>query len=145
MYSVSSSLHSRSFSRFSFPRIFSFVSSSISSRFSHRFSSVRPSSHLISLNSSNEFSLRHFSSGAPSRPWVDPAAVPSGDFLKKYCVDLTELARKEKLDPVIGREEEMRRTIEILCRRTKNNPAIIGDPGVGKEKIFFFSALANFF
>ncbi|MDR1910299.1 MAG: ATP-dependent chaperone ClpB [Holosporales bacterium] len=55
--------------------------------------------------------------------------------LKKYTRDLTEEARRGKLDPVIGREEEIRRTIQVLSRRTKNNPALIGDPGVGKTAI----------
>jgi len=55
--------------------------------------------------------------------------------LKRYCTDLTELARKGKLDPVIGRDEEIRRIIHILCRRRKNNPCLIGDAGVGKTAI----------
>jgi ATP-dependent Clp protease ATP-binding subunit ClpB len=55
--------------------------------------------------------------------------------LKRYCRDLNQLARKGKLDPVIGREEEIRRTLQVLSRRTKNNPALIGDPGVGKTAI----------
>ena len=57
------------------------------------------------------------------------------DVLKKYSVDLTELARVGKLDPVIGREEEIRRSIQVLSRRTKNNPVLIGEPGVGKTAI----------
>lgn len=57
------------------------------------------------------------------------------EALKKYTIDLVELARKGKIDPVIGREEEIRRTIQILSRRTKNNPVLIGDPGVGKTAI----------
>jgi ATP-dependent Clp protease ATP-binding subunit ClpB len=62
----------------------------------------------------------------------------SGDMqkaLEKYCRDLTELARKQKLDPVIGRDEEIRRVIQVLSRRTKNNPVLIGEPGVGKTAI----------
>jgi len=55
-----------------------------------------------------------------------------GEALAKYGVDLTELARESKLDPTIGREEEIRRVIEILSRRTKNNPVLVGPPGVGK-------------
>jgi ATP-dependent Clp protease ATP-binding subunit ClpB len=55
--------------------------------------------------------------------------------LKRYCIDLTERAEKEKLDPVIGRDEEIRRVIQVLARRTKNNPVLIGDPGVGKTAI----------
>jgi ATP-dependent Clp protease ATP-binding subunit ClpB len=57
------------------------------------------------------------------------------DALKKFARDLTEAARDGKLDPVIGRDEEIRRTIQILARRTKNNPALIGEPGVGKTAI----------
>ena len=57
------------------------------------------------------------------------------DALKKYARDLTEEARKGKLDPVIGRDEEIRRTIQVLSRRTKNNPVLIGEPGVGKTAI----------
>ncbi|KAB1204688.1 Chaperone protein ClpB3, mitochondrial [Morella rubra] len=62
---------------------------------------------------------------------------PEGKYeaLEKYGTDLTELARQGKLDPVIGRDDEIRRCIQILCRRTKNNPVIIGEPGVGKTAI----------
>ena len=64
-------------------------------------------------------------------------AEPEGKYqaLKKYCRDLTELARNQKLDPVIGRDEEIRRVIQVLSRRTKNNPVLIGEPGVGKTAI----------
>jgi ATP-dependent Clp protease ATP-binding subunit ClpB len=57
------------------------------------------------------------------------------EALKKYTVDLTDRARQGKLDPVIGRDDEIRRTIQILQRRTKNNPVLIGEPGVGKTAI----------
>ena len=57
------------------------------------------------------------------------------DALKKYARDLTQTARDGKLDPVIGRDEEIRRTIQVLSRRTKNNPVLIGEPGVGKTAI----------
>ena len=57
------------------------------------------------------------------------------EALKKYCVDLTDRARQGKLDPVIGRDDEIRRAIQILQRRTKNNPVLIGEPGVGKTAI----------
>jgi ATP-dependent Clp protease ATP-binding subunit ClpB len=57
------------------------------------------------------------------------------EALNKYCLDLTERARLGKLDPVIGRDDEIRRTIQILQRRTKNNPVLIGEPGVGKTAI----------
>ena len=62
-------------------------------------------------------------------------AEESYDAMKKYARDLTEAARAGKLDPVIGRDEEIRRTIQILARRTKNNPALIGEPGTGKTAI----------
>ena len=55
--------------------------------------------------------------------------------LQRYARDLTDLARQGKLDPVIGRDDEIRRTMQVLCRRTKNNPVLIGDPGVGKTAI----------
>ncbi len=62
---------------------------------------------------------------------------PEGKFqaLDKYCIDLTERARKGKSDPVIGRDEEIRRVMQVLSRRTKNNPVLIGEPGVGKTAI----------
>ena len=55
--------------------------------------------------------------------------------LKKYTIDLTERAKAGKLDPVIGRDEEIRRAVQVLQRRTKNNPVLIGEPGVGKTAI----------
>ncbi|KAN0019809.1 hypothetical protein ACTFIU_003031 [Dictyostelium citrinum] len=71
----------------------------------------------------------------PQEPWVSPDNVPPGEALKKYTKDLTEIAKSGKLDPVIGRDEEIRRTIQVLSRRTKNNPVLIGEPGVGKTAI----------
>ncbi|MEZ8144438.1 ATP-dependent chaperone ClpB [Enterovibrio norvegicus FF-33] len=65
----------------------------------------------------------------------DPNAEESRQALQKFTVDLTEKAEQGKLDPVIGRDEEIRRTIQVLQRRTKNNPVIIGEPGVGKTAI----------
>ncbi|SEL23233.1 ATP-dependent chaperone ClpB [Nitrosovibrio tenuis] len=64
-----------------------------------------------------------------------PEAESSREALKKYTMDLTERARMGKLDPVIGRDDEIRRTIQVLQRRTKNNPVLIGEPGVGKTAI----------
>ncbi len=67
---------------------------------------------------------------------VDSAdAEDQRESLKKYCIDLTERARVGKLDPVIGRDDEIRRAIQVLQRRTKNNPVLIGEPGVGKTAI----------
>ncbi|MFT6957206.1 MAG: ATP-dependent Clp protease ATP-binding subunit ClpB [Halieaceae bacterium] len=65
----------------------------------------------------------------------NPAAEESREALDKYTIDLTERAEQGKLDPVIGRDDEIRRTIQVLQRRTKNNPVLIGEPGVGKTAI----------
>jgi ATP-dependent Clp protease ATP-binding subunit ClpB len=65
----------------------------------------------------------------------DPGAESQYEALKKYSVDLTEKAQQGKLDPVIGRDEEIRRCMQVLSRRTKNNPVLIGEPGVGKTAI----------
>ncbi|WP_257266364.1 ATP-dependent chaperone ClpB [Endozoicomonas sp. ONNA2] len=65
----------------------------------------------------------------------DPNAEDSRNSLSKYTIDLTERAEEGKLDPVIGRDDEIRRTVQVLQRRTKNNPVIIGEPGVGKTAI----------
>lgn len=69
------------------------------------------------------------------RKMNSPGSEESLQALEKYCKNLTALARTGKLDPVIGRDEEIRRTIQVLSRRTKNNPMLIGDPGVGKTAI----------
>ena len=67
---------------------------------------------------------------------ADTASAEDGyDALKKYARDLTETAAEGKIDPIIGRDEEIRRTMQVLSRRTKNNPLLIGDPGVGKTAI----------
>eukprot|EP00590_Aulacoseira_subarctica_P003612 CAMPEP_0172438648 /NCGR_PEP_ID=MMETSP1064-20121228/72905_1 /TAXON_ID=202472 /ORGANISM="Aulacoseira subarctica , Strain CCAP 1002/5" /LENGTH=912 /DNA_ID=CAMNT_0013187215 /DNA_START=64 /DNA_END=2804 /DNA_ORIENTATION=+ len=73
--------------------------------------------------------------GTTPSSWVNPQNQVSGQHLEQYGVDLTKLAREGKLDPVIGRHEEIRRTLQILARRTKNNPVLIGEPGVGKTAI----------
>jgi ATP-dependent Clp protease ATP-binding subunit ClpB len=65
----------------------------------------------------------------------DANAEENRQALEKYCIDLTARAESGKLDPVIGRDEEIRRTIQVLQRRTKNNPVLIGEPGVGKTAI----------
>src|SRR4029077_18067429 len=73
--------------------------------------------------------------GLKGRTADSATAENAYDALKKYARDLTEAARNGKLDPVIGRDEEIRRTIQVLSRRTKNNPVLIGEPGVGKTAI----------
>ncbi len=79
-----------------------------------------------------EEAIRDVSGG---RTADSPNAEQAYDAMKKYARDLTEAARAGKLDPVIGRDEEIRRTVQILARRTKNNPALIGEPGTGKTAI----------
>lgn len=66
---------------------------------------------------------------------VDPSAEEQRDALKKFTIDLTDRAENGKLDPVIGRDDEIRRTLQVLQRRTKNNPVLIGEPGVGKTAV----------
>ena len=79
--------------------------------------------------------------GTQGGPWVcirpSQIKLPENQYqaLQKYTRDLTEDAKKGKLDPVIGRDEEIRRVIQVLSRRTKNNPVLIGEPGVGKTAI----------
>uniref|UniRef100_M4BMW3 Clp R domain-containing protein n=1 Tax=Hyaloperonospora arabidopsidis (strain Emoy2) TaxID=559515 RepID=M4BMW3_HYAAE len=87
-------------------------------------------------HSARALSRRCFASiSGASSPWINPANVPHGESLKKYGRDLTALAHAGELDPVIGREDAIRRATQILSRRTKNNPILIGDPGVGKTAV----------
>ncbi len=79
--------------------------------------------------------LKALQSVRGSQRVTDPAPEDKYETLKKYGRDLTEAARKGKLDPVIGRDAEIRRVIQVLSRRTKNNPVLIGEPGVGKTAI----------
>jgi ATP-dependent Clp protease ATP-binding subunit ClpA len=72
---------------------------------------------------------------APSGRGDEPGSSTSADPLATYCVNLTERARQGQLDPLIGRSDELQRTIEVLCRRRKNNPVFVGDPGVGKTAL----------
>ena len=85
-------------------------------------------------------SPRRSPEGAAVGPWQPPDAHPQTpeeqyQSLEEYCRDLTDPAREGKLDPVIGRDDEIRRVIQVLSRRTKNNPVLIGEPGVGKTAI----------
>src|SRR6202167_3525776 len=90
---------------------------------------------LVSLGATHEAILQALTAVRGSQRVTDQN--PEGKFqaLEKYAKDLTELARRGKLDPVIGRDEEIRRVIQVLSRRTKNNPVLIGEPGVGKTAI----------
>jgi ATP-dependent Clp protease ATP-binding subunit ClpA len=73
--------------------------------------------------------------GADDEAGEESAEKKSGDALANYCVDLNKKSREGKIDPLIGREAEVLRTIQVLCRRSKNNPLLVGDPGVGKTAI----------
>ena len=90
---------------------------------------------LLALGATHEAILKALTAVRGSQRVTDQN--PEGKFqaLEKYAKDLTELARRGKLDPVIGRDEEIRRVIQVLSRRTKNNPVLIGEPGVGKTAI----------
>jgi ATP-dependent Clp protease ATP-binding subunit ClpB len=90
---------------------------------------------LVALGATHEAILTALTAVRGSQRVTDQN--PEGKFqaLEKYAKDLTELARRGKLDPVIGRDEEIRRVIQVLSRRTKNNPVLIGEPGVGKTAI----------
>ncbi len=93
------------------------------------------SAALLALGATHEAILKALTAVRGSQRVTDQN--PEGKFqaLEKYAKDLTELARRGKLDPVIGRDEEIRRVIQVLSRRTKNNPVLIGEPGVGKTAI----------
>jgi ATP-dependent Clp protease ATP-binding subunit ClpB len=90
---------------------------------------------LLALGATHEAILKALTAVRGSQRVTDQN--PEGKFqaLEKYAKDLTELARRGKLDPVIGRDEEIRRVVQVLSRRTKNNPVLIGEPGVGKTAI----------
>ena len=91
---------------------------------------------LVKANGMNRKSLESAIDAVRGGQNMDSAdAEDQRESLKKYCIDLTERARMGKLDPVIGRDDEIRRAIQVLQRRTKNNPVLIGEPGVGKTAI----------
>jgi ATP-dependent Clp protease ATP-binding subunit ClpB len=90
---------------------------------------------LASFSATHEAILKSLSAIRGSQRVTDPNPEAKYQSLEKYAKDLTELARRGKLDPVIGRDEEIRRVIQVLARRTKNNPVLIGEPGVGKTAI----------
>jgi ATP-dependent Clp protease ATP-binding subunit ClpB len=90
---------------------------------------------LASVGAAHDAILRGLTSVRGSQRVTDQNPEAKYQALEKYAKDLTELARRGKLDPVIGRDEEIRRVIQVLSRRTKNNPVLIGEPGVGKTAI----------
>ncbi len=95
-----------------------------------------PASEVLGrYNVTEQAVLQHMREIRGAQRVTDPNPEDKYQALKRYARDLTELARKGKLDPVIGRDEEIRRVMQVLARRTKNNPVLIGDPGVGKTAI----------
>lgn len=95
-----------------------------------------PAGYAMQKNGVSAQTLSHAIDAIRKGRKVDSAnAEASFDALKKYARDMTEVARQGKLDPVIGRDEEIRRAVQVLARRTKNNPVLIGEPGVGKTAI----------
>ena len=90
---------------------------------------------LVALGATHEAILKALTAVRGSQRVTDQNPENKFQALEKYAKDLTELARRGKLDPVIGRDEEIRRVIQVLSRRTKNNPVLIGEPGVGKTAI----------
>jgi ATP-dependent Clp protease ATP-binding subunit ClpA len=99
----------------------------------YRNESWKPTSLSSKFNAALPLAARSFSSQPPGgripgQPWVNPDNEVPGKNLEQFSVDLTKMAQENKLDPVIGRHEEIRRTLQILARRTKNNPVLIGKP-----------------
>jgi len=90
---------------------------------------------LVAGGATHEAILQALTTVRGSQRVTDQNPEEKFQALEKYAKDLTELARRGKLDPVIGRDEEIRRVIQVLSRRTKNNPVLIGEPGVGKTAI----------
>ncbi len=90
---------------------------------------------LVGEGASPDHLINAFKTVRGSRRVTSPDPESSYQALEKYAVDLTEMARKGDLDPIIGRDSEIRRVIQVLSRRTKNNPVLIGEPGVGKTAI----------
>jgi ATP-dependent Clp protease ATP-binding subunit ClpB len=90
---------------------------------------------LVALGATHDAILKGLTAVRGSQRVTDQNPEEKFQALQKYAQDLTELARRGKLDPVIGRDEEIRRVVQVLSRRTKNNPVLIGEPGVGKTAI----------
>ncbi len=98
-----------------------------------------PAKEVLSLNAVDrkhvEAAIKEIRAASGVSNVTDQNAESTFEALKKYGIDLTERAQAGKLDPVIGRDEEIRRCMQVLSRRTKNNPVLIGEPGVGKTAI----------
>ncbi len=89
----------------------------------------------VNFASVKEKVVAKLSSGYKKQPSQRSSAETADEMIEKYTIDMTELAKQDKLDPVVGRSKEIDRVIQILSRRTKNNPCLIGEPGVGKTAI----------
>ncbi|MDZ4108073.1 MAG: ATP-dependent Clp protease ATP-binding subunit ClpA [Brevundimonas sp.] len=101
-----------------------------------RYDAVNYIAHGIAKKAGGSGETRPAKTGASPEDAEDAAAAKTGgEALEAYCVDLNEKSRNGKIDPLIGRQAEVERAIQILCRRTKNNPLLVGDPGVGKTAI----------
>lgn len=100
-----------------------------------RFDAVNYISHGITKSGQASAKAGATPSGADEDATAEQKVKTGKDALSAYCVNLNEKAREGKIDPLIGREKEVDRTIQILCRRSKNNPLYVGDPGVGKTAI----------
>ncbi len=101
-----------------------------------RYDAVNYIAHGIAKKAGGSGETRPVKSGGSPEDAEDAAAAKTGgEALEAYCVDLNEKSRNGKIDPLIGRHAEVERAIQILCRRTKNNPLLVGDPGVGKTAI----------
>jgi len=101
-----------------------------------RYDAVNYIAHGIAKKAGGSAETRPVKSGGSPEDAEDAAAAKTGgEALEAYCVDLNEKSRNGKIDPLIGRQAEVERAIQILCRRTKNNPLLVGDPGVGKTAI----------
>ncbi len=100
-----------------------------------RYDAVNYISHGIAKRAGMEQSRARESEEESTPEEASASAKRKTDALEAYCINLNEKAKKGKVDPLIGRENEVRRTIQVLCRRQKNNPLFVGDPGVGKTAI----------
>ena len=101
-----------------------------------RYDAVNYIAHGIAKKAGGSGETRPAKTGGSPEDAEDAAAAKTGgEALEAYCVDLNEKSRQGKIDPLIGRQAEVDRSIQILCRRTKNNPLLVGDPGVGKTAI----------
>ncbi len=100
-----------------------------------RYDVVNYVSHGVAKDGSDDDALELSENGAESRDEDDESDEPRGDPLKQFAVNLNERARNGEIEPLVGREKELRRAIQVLCRRKKNNPLFVGDAGVGKTAI----------